>query len=325
VKLESHESIEIKWRALQLQVEKDPPRMCQDFPNQAMLKMPQIVHPQAGYGKALGQMRAHGFHSLPQAGAGLEQSGTMGGSPPFTRGGHDKDPMTVRQHGLTKGIDEASVRWHQPGKPGDPVVQQLDVMGPGGQERATGDHPTAREAQSQLKAIVVQLLGGTVALISKRLEAAVAATAGVATHGQRQGINDLDGIGGLPTDLGQPLLNGGFDLPEVRGLTDKERALLQVRKEVGVGGAEVPKEVLVGSQLEILATDLQGEDFFIAQRGGKPAAAQGVEVLEHLIMLTNQTVDSNDKLIAIHWGPPAGNSWCGNPYSTARLLNRLAA
>ena len=56
VRLECHEAIEIKWRASQLQVEKDPNRMRQDFPDQAMLKMPQIVHPQAGDGKALGQM-----------------------------------------------------------------------------------------------------------------------------------------------------------------------------------------------------------------------------------------------------------------------------
>jgi hypothetical protein len=78
VRLERNESIEIKWRASQLQIEKDPHRMCQDFPNQAMLKMPQIVHPQAGDGKALRQMRAPGFYSLPQAGAGLEQSRTRG-------------------------------------------------------------------------------------------------------------------------------------------------------------------------------------------------------------------------------------------------------
>jgi hypothetical protein len=81
-------------------------------------------------------------------------------------------------------------------------------------------------------------------------------------------------------------------LPYQRVVTDKERVLLQVRKEVSVGSAEVPKEFLVGGQLEILATDLPGEDFFIAQCGGKPAAAQKGEVLNHLLMLANQTAGS---------------------------------
>jgi hypothetical protein len=44
-----------------------------------------------------------------------------------------------------------------------------------------------------------------------------------------------------------------------------------------------------------------------------------------LVVLTDQTVDSDDKLIAIPWGPPAANSWCGDRYSTERLLNGSAA
>ena len=78
MRLERDEAIEIKRRALQLQVEKDPNGMRQDFADQAMLKMPQIMHPQAGDGKALRQMRAHRFYPLAQAGAELEQRGSYG-------------------------------------------------------------------------------------------------------------------------------------------------------------------------------------------------------------------------------------------------------
>ena len=85
-------------------------------------------------------------------------------------------------------------------------------------------------------------------IIGKRLETAVAATASVPTDRQGQCVNDLHRIGDLPTHLGQPLLNGRFDLPEIRRLADKERALLQVRKEMGVMGAKVGKEVFVGGR-----------------------------------------------------------------------------
>lgn len=78
LRLESYEFIEIKWRAMTLQVKKDPNGMGQDFPDQAMLKMPQLMHSQAGDSKALRQMRAHGFHALAQAGADFEQRRTMG-------------------------------------------------------------------------------------------------------------------------------------------------------------------------------------------------------------------------------------------------------
>jgi hypothetical protein len=133
-------------------------------------------------------------------------------------------------------------------------------MRPGGQQGTTRDHPTTGDAQPQLEAIVVQLLGGTVAIIGKGLKTTIAPTAGVPTDRQGQGINDLHRVQRLPTNLGQPLLNSGFDLPEVGRLADKERALLQVRKEVGVVGAEVGKEVLVRGQLEILAAEFQGDN-----------------------------------------------------------------
>ena len=42
----------------------------------------------------------------------------------------------------------------------------------------------------------------------------------------------------------------------------------------------------------------KGNDFFVTQRGSKPATAQGVGIFDHLIMLTDQTVLSF-KLLSI--------------------------
>ena len=304
--LHGYEAIEVERWSSQWELEKDGHGMREHLPNKAMLKMPPIMDAKAGHRKALGQLRAHGFNALAQTGADLQEGRTMGRRHPFARGGDHEDAMPVRQQSLAKGLDKAFIGGHQPGKPGAQIVQQLEVMGPGGQEGTTGDQPAARDAQPQLEARGVQLLGGTGAISGKRLEAAVAATAGVATDGQGQGIEDLDGVGGLPTDLRQPLRDGGFDLPEGGGLTDKERARLQVRTEVRVVGAEVRQEVLVGGQLKLLAADLQGEDFFSAQRRGKPAPAQGVGVFDHTVVLTDQTVHSKDKRSAIHWGASCG-------------------
>jgi len=35
--------------------------MCQDFANQSMLKMPQVMHPNRIHGESFGQMRANGL------------------------------------------------------------------------------------------------------------------------------------------------------------------------------------------------------------------------------------------------------------------------
>lgn len=47
-------------------------------------------------------------------------------------------------------------------------------------------------------------------------------------------------------------------------------------------------------------------------------------IFDHLVVLIDQTVDSEDKLIAISREPPAVSSWCGDCYSTKRLLNGSA-
>ena len=190
------------------------------------------------------------FYALAQTGTELKQLGTVGRGHPFTWSGYDKDTVALGQQVLSEGIDKPFVSRDQPDKASDQVVQQLAVMRASGQEGTGGDHPTACDAQPQLEAIVVQLLSGTVAIIGKGLEAAVAATAGVATHRQGQRINDLYRVSSLATDLGQPLLNNSFDLPEVSGLTNKQCPVPQLWEEVGIVGAKVCKEVLIGGQLK---------------------------------------------------------------------------
>ena len=71
-------------------------------------------------------------------------------------------------------------------------------------------------------------------------------------------------------------------------------------------GAKVGKEVFVGGELKVFAAEFHGDDFFVAQRRGKAAPAQGVGVFDHTVVLTDQTVHSNDKLIAIPWGASCG-------------------
>ena len=53
---------------------------------------------------------------------------------PFARGGDHETRRAGPPTGLAKGSDKAFIGGHQPGKPVDQIVQQPDVMGPGGQE-----------------------------------------------------------------------------------------------------------------------------------------------------------------------------------------------
>src|SRR5215213_7521511 len=230
-----------------------------------MLKMPQIMYPNAGHCKAFCQMRAHGFYSLAHSHTEFQGGRTMGGSHAFAWSCDHEYPMALRQQGLSVGIDKPFICRDQPSKPVNQVVQQLNILRPGGQKGTRGDDPTARDAQTQLESIVVQLLGGTVTIISKRFETPIPSTAGVATDRQGQGINNLDWVQGLSTDLSQPLRDGHFDVPEGGGLPDKQGPVSQLRREVCVVSAKVGKEVFVRGRLEVFTAEFQRDHFFVAQ------------------------------------------------------------
>ncbi len=52
----SDQAVQLERLAPELKVEKDAYRMCQDLPNQAVLEVPQIAHPNARYPEALTQV-----------------------------------------------------------------------------------------------------------------------------------------------------------------------------------------------------------------------------------------------------------------------------
>jgi len=72
-----HEPIKVKRRPPRLQIEKNAYDMGQHFANGARLKVPQLRDTNARHGKALRQMRAHGFHPLAQAGTEPAQGRTV--------------------------------------------------------------------------------------------------------------------------------------------------------------------------------------------------------------------------------------------------------
>src|SRR5919201_4025412 len=94
--------------------------------------------------------------------------------------------------------------------------------------------PSLSQRDPRGKSIIFQPLGGTVAIIGIGFETAVTSAARVHTDGQGQRINDLHPVVGLSAHHRQPLLNGGFDLPQVRGLTYQRGALPQARKPITV-------------------------------------------------------------------------------------------
>ena len=71
-RVEADQSIEIKGRSAELDVENNGHGMRQHLADQAMLKMPQVMHTDARDGKTFGEMRSHRFDLLAPLGAGPE-------------------------------------------------------------------------------------------------------------------------------------------------------------------------------------------------------------------------------------------------------------
>ena len=77
-RLKMNQSIQIKRWPSQLQIEKHTDGVGQHFTNQTVLEVPQVMHPNARYGKALGEVRTNRFHLLAPAGTRFEQGWLMG-------------------------------------------------------------------------------------------------------------------------------------------------------------------------------------------------------------------------------------------------------
>src|SRR6266508_1950541 len=78
-------------------------------------------------------------------------------------------------------------------------VQTLNVMWTRCEQGIMRNHAQARDPQTQLEAVVVQIFGSTVAKIGFGLATAVSSGSGQDTHRQRQCINDLDWVTRLST------------------------------------------------------------------------------------------------------------------------------
>ena len=133
----------------------------------------------------------------------------------------------------------------------------------------------ARDPQAEFEAVVGQLSGSTMPIISVGLETAVATTAREDAHRQRQGIDNLHRGRRLAAHDGEPLLKGRLRLPQVRGLPHEQAPVTQTRKPGWIMLPKIVEQVFVRVQFEVLATDFQGDDFFIGQLRLMPPCRSG--------------------------------------------------
>lgn len=99
-----------------MKIQKDADSMGQDFTNQAMVEVPQIMDANAGDGKAFGQVRSHSFDCLAHPGTEFEQGRTLRRGHAVPRRRHDKDSVPFSEQGEAKGIDKAFVGRDETGK-----------------------------------------------------------------------------------------------------------------------------------------------------------------------------------------------------------------
>jgi len=147
---------------------------------------------------------------------------------------------------------------------------------------------SARDAQAQLEAIVVRCLGRAMAIVGVWLEAAVAAAAGVATDGQREGVDRLHLIMGLPAHHGQALLDRRLDRPQIGRLSHEQAAVAQLREEDLIMGADIDDDVFVRAALDELTTGLDDDHLLVGQGGGEAAPSDAALYGNGAILLADQ-------------------------------------
>jgi hypothetical protein len=113
-------------------------------------------------------------------------------------------------------------------------------------------------------------------------------------------IDDLDRLLSLPTDERQSMLHHRLDLPQVRRLTHKQRAIRQARKEVSVMGPKVAVDIFVRRVLEVFPAQFDGDDFLIGQGRRESAATNVLIRSDFLILFTYEAIHGDDKLVSIH-------------------------
>ena len=120
---------------------------------------------------------------------------------------------------------------------------------------------------------VVELFSRTMAVIGQRAKTAVTRRTGISADGQRQSINALARVGGLPAYLHQVQLQPILPLPEISCLPHKSGTARQSGEEVAVMSGEILIDVLVMIELKVFAADFNGNHLGIGKSGGKATAA----------------------------------------------------
>ncbi len=99
------------------------------------------------------------------------------------------------------------------------------------------------------------LFGGAIAVIGLGSQTFITDSAHPLANWNRKGVNHLQ-IGkrlfGLADYL---LLNQGFELPEVRRLADKKRAVGKIRKPMLIMRFEIIEKVFIGWMFEVFTAD----------------------------------------------------------------------
>jgi hypothetical protein len=180
----------------------------------------------------------------------------------------------------------------QPRSSLDDLRENGKLVGIGQGYREAGDHPRPANLYVHPKAVEGLLEEGVLAESGLPFEALAAMGSGEQASWQGQRVADGEGRvvrnAGGGEELSPEELLG---LPQVRCLPGEGGAMYtsEVREEVSVVAPEVRKELLVFIYSQKLTDDLDGEDFRVAERGGRSAPSEAPEVLESVISMRQKT------------------------------------
>jgi hypothetical protein len=220
-----NQAIQIQWFASELEIEQDCDGVSENLTNQAMLRMPEIAHPNARDSKALSELRTDRLNNLAppttntQPGAGL-------GPGHILACWHDAlDALPLDIERLAERIPEAFIGRYQACKAFDQRARVIDIVWARQEQRSSRNHPAPADTQTKLEGVVSELFRRAMAVISRFAQAPITLGTCVSADRQRQSINWLCWITILSAHTDEPLLEARFNLPQVGGLPDKERAL----------------------------------------------------------------------------------------------------
>lgn len=268
--------------------------------NQAVLVVPQVMDTRIGEMVALGQMRPHSFKQLAPLLTESAERGRKARFHIFSRGCEQFNLFLFGQFLLAKVVNEPSICQQNTPEAVNQIVEQLEVMGAGWQECIVNNHGSACNAQPHLETIVVQLFGRTIFKVGIRIETAVSPTAGVDSDRQGLCVDGLHSIIGLTTDQRESLLDHPLDLTQIGCLTHEAGSFPEVRKPCLIIRDEIIENRFIFVEAQILPTHLKRVYLLMAERRRKTASAQRTVGYNRSILLTYQTLDTDEKMVPIH-------------------------